>query len=162
MRHSLQLKDAVVRKALEAEKGQEAIAKEFGVSRSSVQNWLREYRLSGAKQVAEREKRPQDWTAEERFTAVLETHGLSEQELGMWCRQHGLHTHQLEQWRRDAMAASAGDHRREEQAELKRLRQHNQQLKKELRRKEKALAETSALLVLKKKADLIWGDGEDD
>lgn len=162
MEHSLELKEAVVRKALVGEMGQEAIAKEFGVSRSSVQNWLRQYRLSGAKQVKEVEKRPQDWTAEERFSAVLETHGMSEQELGSWCRQHGLHTHQLEQWRRDAMTGSAGDQRREEQAELKRLRQQNQQLKKELRRKEKALAETSVLLVLKKKADLIWGDEEDD
>jgi len=162
MKHSLELREAVVEKALMGGMSQEAIAKEFGISRSSVQNWLRQYRLSGAKQVTEVEKRPQDWTAEERFSAVLETHGLSVEELGSWCRQHGLHTHQLEQWRRDAMAGSAGNGRREEQVELKRLRQQNQQLKKDLRRKEKALAETSALLVLKKKADLIWGDGEDD
>jgi transposase-like protein len=162
MKHSLELREAVVRKALVKEMGQEAIAKEFGVSRSTVQNWLRQHRLSGAKQVTEVEKRPQDWTAEERFSAVMETHGMSGAELGVWCRQHGLHTHQLEQWRRDAMSGSSGGRRREEQAELKRLRQQNQQLKKDLRRKEKALAETSALLVLKKKADLIWGDEEDD
>jgi hypothetical protein len=46
--------------------------------------------------------------------------------------------------------------------ELKTLRQENRNLKKDLNRKDKALAETSALLVLKKKADLIWGDLEDD
>ena len=46
--------------------------------------------------------------------------------------------------------------------EMKALQKENEQLKKDLRRKDKALAETSALLVLKKKANLIWGDLEDD
>jgi hypothetical protein len=35
-------------------------------------------------------------------------------------------------------------------------------LERELRRKDKALAETAALLTLRKKAQAIWGDGEDE
>jgi hypothetical protein len=42
------------------------------------------------------------------------------------------------------------------------VREENRTLKKELRRKDKALAETTALLVLKKKAASIWGEPEDD
>ena len=45
---------------------------------------------------------------------------------------------------------------------LKKLQAENRALKKDLLRKDKALAETSALLILKKKADLIWGDFEED
>ena len=40
-------------------------------------------------------------------------------------------------------------------------RQRVKELERELRRKEKALAETAALLVLRKKMEAIWGDGED-
>ena len=109
MEYSDEIRKAVVRKALRREMSQEAIAKEFGVSRSSVQNWMRQSRVSGESAVAKVEKRPQDWTAQERFAALLETQGLSEEELGAWCRRHGLHTHQLEQWRRDAMAGSVGE-----------------------------------------------------
>jgi transposase len=36
------------------------------------------------------------------------------------------------------------------------------ELEKELRRKDKALAEAAALLVLQKKVQAIWGDADDD
>ncbi len=162
MQHSAELKQTVIRKALSGEMTQEAIAKEFGVGRSTVQNWVRQERSKGARRVAKTEKRPQDWTPEERLAALIETDGLSEQELGQWCRRQGLHTHHLEQWKRDALTGGTRPAATGGQAELRRLREENKRLKKELRRKDKALAETSALLVLKKKANLIWGDGEDD
>ena len=47
------------------------------------------------------------------------------------------------------------------QSENKKLKNENKQLALELRRKEKALAEAAALLILKKKADLIWGVDEE-
>ncbi len=123
MEYSAEIRQAVVRKALRREMSQEAIAKEFGVSRTSVQNWMRQSRVSGESSVAKVEKRPQDWTTQERFAALMETQGLSEEELGAWCRRHGLHTHKLEQWRRDAMTGSVVNQRAEEQAQLRRLRQ---------------------------------------
>jgi transposase-like protein len=109
----------------------------------------------------EAEKRPQDWSAEERFAALVETAGMSEEERGVWCRAHGLHGHQLASWRRDAVAGSLGGTGRSEQTELNRLRQEAARLKKELARKDRALAETTALLVLQKKARLLWGEDED-
>lgn len=101
--------------------------------------------------------KPQSWSREHRLEALLETHSLSEEELGKWCRERGLHTHHLKQWRQDLASESSPS-----DAEAKALRQENRELKKDLRRKEKALAETSALLVLKKKAAAIWGENEDD
>jgi len=161
MQYSDDLRATVVDRALTGRQTQDLLAEEFGVSRSTVQNWLRQHRASGASLLTTgKDKRPQSWTREERLEALLATHGLSEEELGTWCRQHGVHTHQLEQWRRELVegpgesSATAG--------EARALRQENRVLKKELRRKEKALAEAAALLVLKKKASSIWGETEDD
>ena len=159
MEHSKQLREAVVYKALGGDVPQEVLAKEFGVSRTSVQNWLREYRNTGAGVVMKRERRPQEWTVEERLEALMQTHGLADEELGAWCRGQGLHTHHLVQWRRELLE-SAGS--KESQRAMRALREENRTLKKELRRKDKALAETTALLVLKKKAASIWGEPEDD
>ena len=87
---------------------------------------------------------------------------MSEQELGGYLRRKGLHQAQLEQWRRRVTEAatealSSKSSRKKASVEAKRVRA----LERELRRKEKALAETAALLVLKKKVAAIWGDEDD-
>ena len=110
--------------------------------------------------MTQKDKRPQSWTTEERLEALLATHGLAEQELGSWCRERGVHTHHLAQWRRELVEGS--NEKASGVGETRALRQENHALKKELRRKDKALAETAALLVLKKKAASIWGEVEDD
>jgi len=160
MNYSSEIRGAAVRKAAMRAAPQREIAREFGVSVTTVQNWLRQHRNHGGIAMAQRAKRPQDWTAEARLQALIETAGLSEQELGSWCRGHGLHTHHLVQWRRELTAGRPGD--QGSQDTLRALRAENRELKKALRRKEQALAETAALLVLKKKAESIWGEREDD
>ena len=108
-------------------------------------------------------KRPQDWPPQEKLEVVLEAASLSEEDLGEFLRRKGLHQAQLDEWR-ERMTKGAleelGSRRRSRKAspEAKRIRE----LEKELRRKDKALAETAALLVLKKKVDAIWGDVDDD
>ena len=96
-------------------------------------------------------KRPQDWTAEEKLQAVIEAAGLPEAELGEFLRRQGLHEAQLQQWR-DGVLAGLEQHTkrgsRKSSPEARRVRE----LERELARKEKALAEAAALLVLKKKA----------
>jgi hypothetical protein len=87
---------------------------------------------------------------------------LPEEELGEYLRRKGLHEAQLEQWRRRATegateALQSKRLRKKASVEANRVRA----LERELRRKEKALAETAALLVLKKKAAAIWGDEDD-
>ena len=151
MNFSSSLRERVVAEALSRSQTQGEIAEQFGVGRSTVQNWLRQSRKNGSK-MDSKTKKPQSWSREQRLEALLETHQLSEEALGKWCREHGLHTHHLVQWRKELTKdTSSMDH------ETRSLRQENRDLKKELRRKEKALAETAALLVLKKKSGVDLG-----
>ena len=93
---------------------------------------------------------------------MLKAAKLDEKALGAYCRERGVFRYQLEQWKGEFMSKNSDQQDRRNDAELKRLKIENKSLKKELYRKDKALAETSALLILKKKANLIWGDGEED
>ena len=147
------------------------LAAEVGVSRSSLYRWASEVdtlfpvddeqqpSILQSFQGPIRMKRPQDWTAEEKLAAVLAAASLSDEELGAFLRNRGLHEPQLQQWREqmlDGLQTPAA--RKKKPPESKRIRD----LEKELQRKDKALAETAALLVLKKKAREIWGDEDDD
>jgi transposase len=67
----------------------------------------------------------------------------------------------IKQWKADLLSEKKAGGQTESQASLKSLRSENKALKKELNRKDKALAETAALLVLQKKVKAIWGDDED-
>ena len=101
-------------------------------------------------------KRPQDWTAEEKLEAVLEMEKLDEQEKGKYLREKGLHTVHVQRWKQEMLEGlkSNGKGLSKADPQGKKIKE----LEKELNRKEKALAETAALLVLKKKAEDIWGD----
>ena len=160
MQYSQELKAKLIERSLGGGITQDMLAEQFGISRSTVQNWMREYRASGATPLNKKDKRPQSWTREQRLEALLATKGLGEEELGAWCRERGVHTHHLAQWRRELVEGPSENDRGA--GEARTLRQENRALKKELRRKDKALAETTALLVLKKKAASIWGEVEDD
>lgn len=86
---------------------------------------------------------------------VVRAEGLEGEDLGAFLRGEGVHLAELEQWRELAREALSGARRKAPSKELR-------QLKAELARKEKALAETAALIVLKKKVAAIWGDEDDD
>lgn len=96
------------------------------------------------------------WTPAQRLQALMQSYGLEGEALNGWCRQNGVFAHQLMQWRQDfsSPAREAKDHR----AEVRELQGRNEQLQRELRRKEKALAEAAALLVLQKKFQALWED----
>lgn len=105
-------------------------------------------------------KRPKDWSAQEKLQVVIEAAGVPEEELGAFLRRKGLHEAQLEEWRQSVLGSlekTPGRPGKKRTAEARRVRE----LERELARKDKALAEAAALLVLKKKARAIWG-GEDE
>lgn len=146
-----------------------ALSGEAGVSQATLSRWLREtssFRVMAKKDqnkappavagVAAR--RPQDWTADERLRAVAETLALDGEALGEYLRHNGIHREQIEQWRAEARAGLELPRRRRPAAETKRIKE----LERELRRKDKALAEAAALLVLRKKVQALWGDEDDD
>ena len=162
MAHTREFKAAVIKKIIAGGKSQKKIAEEFGIGRSTLVKWLREYRNDNPVIQPKAEKRPKDWTAEERLAAVIATTDMADEELGAWCRRHGLHTHHIASWRRLAIAGCGGQGQAKNTSEKRRFQQEIKTLKRELVRKEKALAETAALLVLKKKVDAIWSAPEED
>lgn len=148
-----------------------ALSHEVGVSQPTLSRWLRE--ATTLESVTKRRKRPasppaarttapqrtDDRSAEQKLRLVLEASVLPDTELGEFMRRHGLHEADLAAWREMALGAlGAAQVPAARTGDARRVRE----LEKELRRKDKALAETAALLVLQKKVRAIWGDGDDD
>jgi hypothetical protein len=101
-------------------------------------------------------RRPEDWSAEERLRVVVEASRLSNEELGAFLRREGIHEATLAEWKASVLEALGSP--KKVSSDTKRVRE----LEKQIRRKDKALAETAALLVLQKKVQAIWGDEDDD
>lgn len=101
-------------------------------------------------------------SATQKLAVVTETGQMNEAELSEYCRKKGVYPQQVKDWRSQAEAAMAGMmvSGKEHRQALKWQRRQREQLERELRRKEKALAETAALLTLRKKAVAIWGEAE--
>ncbi len=103
-------------------------------------------------------RRPEDWSAEEKLTAVWTASALSGSELGAFLREQGLHEAHLHEWRNQAhQALERGGSRADG-----RLKKEVKRLGREVARKDRALAEATALLVLSKKVRALWGDEGDD
>jgi transposase-like protein len=145
-----------------------ALSGEVGVHQSTLSRWLREahvpWQVSSSPAPDEPgttmpARRPQDWTAEEKYAVLIEAASLPDEELGAFLREKGLHQANLKQWRQAMLTALGESKARSSKptAETRRIRE----LERELARKEKALAEAAALLLLKKKAQALWGDEDD-
>ena len=131
-----------------------SVADELGVKFDTVKRWLKVHTKVGS-DVVKRERRPQEWRREEQLEALLQTHGLNEEELSAWCRERGLFAHHLQEWR-EAFCTSEPAPTKAQSVQS--LSNENAKLKKELKRNEKALAEVAALLVLQKKFQALWAD----
>ena len=164
-RHSTEFKEQALSKARQRGTGTlDEVATELNMSVGTLKGWLKttpqgsnavmpshlpDSRLAG------------QWSAADRLLALHQSHGLSGPALHAWCREKGLFEHQLSAWRA-AFCASPEPHssqeRRESAAEFKALQNKHELLQRELRRKERALAEAAALLVLQKKFQALLGD----
>ena len=96
-----------------------------------------------------------NWTPAQRLAALCESYALKDQDLNAWCREKGLFEHQLRQWH-DEFSQFGKFHIHPADSALRQVKLKNDQLERELRRKDKALAETAALLVLQKKFQTLW------
>lgn len=131
------------------------VAGDINVSYVTLKNWVKRKSLDDVSASAAKEKRPQDWQRDEQLKALMETHGLGEEALQAWCREHGIFPHHLDNWRQNFITEQAPAAVPEGRV-LKTLKSENDELKAELRRKDKALAEAAALLVLQKKFRALW------
>jgi transposase-like protein len=139
-----------------------ALAEEEGISAATLYLWRTQARAQG-RLLPDGGTGPEGWRGREKLAAVVETAALNEAERAEYCRKRGLYPEQLLSWRLACEQATEGDAARSRtvreltQAATRRIKD----LERELARKEKALAETAALLTLRKKAQAIWGDGAD-
>lgn len=165
MTYRKEFKEAMLQKVL-ANPGENVldIAMEAGIPPSTLRTWYYKYCNDNGVQLARKKKRGRQ--AEDKFNAVVETVHMSEAEVSEYCRAHGIYPEDLKQWREDCISGCRSNPDKkvvaQAKADKKLLEKKAQFLEKELRRKDKALAETAALLVLKKKAQAIWGDPEED
>jgi len=138
------------------------LAQEEGISEATLHKWRAEARLKG-QLMPDADAGPEGWSSRDKFAAVLETAALNESELGEYCRKRGLYSAQIAAWRLACEQANDWDRASSERLgrvtkeEKKRIKD----LERDLARKDRALAETAALLVLRKKASAIWGGDED-
>lgn len=109
-------------------------------------------------------KNPERWNGENKLAVIIETAALNAEELSQYCRRKGLHVEQIERWRASAIAGAQSDQglTAGERDELLKDRKKARALEKQLRRKDKALAEAAALLILQKKVQALWADDADD
>lgn len=147
-----------------------ALAGEMGIPQPTLSRWLREastvrdmttFDPTKPTSPAAPRRRPEDWSADEKLRAVLEASALSGEALGAFLRREGLHEAQLTAWREaisQALTASKASPSKKPTTEAKRVRE----LERELLRKEKALAEAVALLVLQKKMRAYYEAEDDD
>jgi hypothetical protein len=145
-----------------------ALHRETGIAQSTLSRWLLDAAsirsvptkpdVSTPEAVVDATaKRPQDWTPLERAKLVLEADGLGDAELGELLRRRGIHREQFEDWRCSLEEALAQPRSRRS-GESKRIKE----LEREVAYKDKALAETAALLVLQKKLQLLFPAEEAD
>lgn len=129
------------------------LSRELGINETTMYGWVRKAR-NGT--MSRNKSRRGTLSLRDKMAVVLEARGLPDAELGHWLREKGFHEEQLKQWTReiDSALENVGG-RSGREAELER---ELQSVQKELRRKDKALAEMTALVVLKKKLAAILGD----
>ena len=134
-----------------------SVAEELNVNPWTLKNWMKTHKEHSLSKQGTTTKRPKDWSLAERLRLLLESHGLDEEALNALCREQGIFRHHLQQWREGFETETLQSNR----SELRELKEANRGLKSELNRKEKALAEAAALLVLQKKYRALWeGKGE--
>ena len=132
------------------------MSEKLGIHHTSIRNWIRFHANTSSM------KKSKDWTSEAKLEAINKTYSMSENELGEYLRANGLHSAQVEEWKQDIYSSQKAAGRPKLDPELAELRNKEKELSKDLKRKDRALAEMAARIILLKKSRLIWGEPGDD
>lgn len=160
-RYSMEFKEALVSKmCVPGGVSAYKLSQETGISSVTLLSWKQVF--NGGK-MSTKNRRPEDWSDGERLQAVIESQNLSEEKFGEYLRGKGLHSHHLDSWKADALRAVSSKRGRPKlDPELVQAREELKLVKRDLNRKNKALAEQTAIVMLQKKVQLIWGEREDE
>lgn len=158
------MKEAIIARMLEGDETVTDIQRETGVGINTLYRWRDNAKNQKGLSATTKYKNADKWSSQDKFMVVLETANLSEIEFSEYCREKGIYPEQVKECKEACMNAngSAKESNSKATKELREERKAKEKLEKELARKEKALAEAAALLVLRKKADAIWGTAEED
>lgn len=160
--YSRELKDSILTKLLPPNNvGVPQLAAQTGIPRDTLYGWRRETLGRPRRPAASGTVPAATLGSEEKFAVVMETATLNELELGAYCRGKGLFAEQISAWRATCAQANAPLASKAERAERRAEQAEIARLGRELQRKDRALAEAAALLVLQKKVRAIWEDPED-
>lgn len=154
-RYGQAFKEKAVARLLPPESASVAkVSQELGVSVATLERW----RADALSEPA----RERVWTAAARLQAVIVTASMDEARCGAWCRENGVYPSELQQWKESATAALGEASERVTPRQTREAKKRIKELERDLRRKDKALAETTALLVLSKKLEAILQRDEDE
>lgn len=163
MRYSLAFRNGVLRKVLPPEnRSVYQVAKEAGVSPITIHSWMSKLKEGKLELDPEgTDPTPRDWPPAQKFRLLMEGRQTPAEARGEWLRTNGLHSEHLTLWEQELgnLMTDKQDHLKSEVQDLKK---QVKDLERELNRKEKAMAEVVALLVLKKKLDSKYGPDEED
>ena len=126
-----------------------SLAGELNIPHGTLKRWVQDLANAAEQALPALDGQAASWSPLQRLTALLESYALEGSALAGWCREHGVFEHQLAQWREE-FCTPAAPASREASSAFRDLQRQHEQLQRELRRKEKALAEVAALLVLQK------------
>lgn len=137
------------------------LVRETGIPKDTLYTWRTQYRNKQEPPTGSGQSSVQ-LSNEDKLSIIIETASLSEVDLSEYCRRKGLYPEQIAGWKKTFIqngSTATGNTERE------RLRQQDKTIKalqSELNRKEKALAEAAALLVLEKKLQALLEDREEE
>lgn len=134
------------------------IAAQENIPKTTIYGWIAKARKDG-QLIPNNSSTSNDgkWNDIDKLRIVIETFSLNVEELGRYCREHGLYTTDIQRWRQTMESSlSSKKSPKDLEAELRSEKLLNKKLQQELKYKEKALAETAALLVLRKKEAFNW------
>lgn len=153
-RYGQAFKDRAVARLLAPESASaEEVGRQIGIGADTLKRWCSQALAKPAREAV--------WTAAARFDALLTTASMDEAAKSAWCRAKGVYLHDLVVWRQSAtQALGAPEEARASPTQTQQDRRRIKELERDLRRKNDALAETTALLVLSKKFEVIFHKGE--
>ncbi len=157
MKYSQGFKRSTVKKLLQPNPPTiKKLSEDTGVSQQTLHNWLNQLREEV--EMSDYKRTPEEWTLPEKHEALVSVAKLSPEEEGEWLRQNGLHAGHLTLWEQEIKDALQGISAPVSKDELKKALKQIKDLEKDINRKDKALAEITALLALKKKLEILFPD----
>lgn len=132
------------------------MSEKMGIHNTSIRNWMKIY----ANNVSM--KKSKEWSPEAKLEVIMKTFSMSENELGEFLRANGLHSTEIEEWKQVFYSAQKPAGRPRLDPELVELRAKEKELSRDIKRKDRALAEMAARIILIKKSQLLFGVNEED